>query len=49
VEERLARLTAAARSESNLMPPILEAAEVYATVGEISDALRQVFGEHHES
>jgi methylmalonyl-CoA mutase N-terminal domain/subunit len=49
VEERLARLTAAARTESNLMPPILEAAEVYATVGEISDALRQVFGEHHES
>jgi hypothetical protein len=27
------------------MPPILEAAGVYATVGEISDTLRRVFGE----
>jgi methylmalonyl-CoA mutase N-terminal domain/subunit len=30
------------------MPPILEASAVYATVGEISDTLRGVFGEHRE-
>ena len=33
----------------NLMPPILEAAAVYATVGEISDRLRGVFGEYREA
>jgi methylmalonyl-CoA mutase N-terminal domain/subunit len=30
------------------MPPILEAAEAYATVGEISDRLHSVFGEYRE-
>ncbi len=48
VEERLAALEMAARDGSNLMPPILEAAEAYATVGEISDRLRRVFGEYRE-
>jgi methylmalonyl-CoA mutase N-terminal domain/subunit len=38
-----------ARSEENLMPAILEAVKAYATVGEISDALRKVFGEYQES
>jgi len=38
-----------ARSERNLVPAILEAVKVYATVGEISDALRRVFGEYQES
>ncbi|MEO8521556.1 MAG: methylmalonyl-CoA mutase family protein, partial [Acidobacteriota bacterium] len=32
----------------NLVPPIIEAVEASATVGEISDALRGVFGEHRE-
>jgi methylmalonyl-CoA mutase N-terminal domain/subunit len=32
----------------NLMPYILEAVEAYATVGEISDAFRRVYGEHRE-
>ena len=31
------------------MPRILAAVETYATVGEISDAMRQVFGEYKES
>ena len=31
------------------MPAIAAAVEAYATVGEISDALRRVFGEHQES
>jgi methylmalonyl-CoA mutase, N-terminal domain len=38
-----------ARSGANLMPTILEAAESYATVGEIASALREVFGEYQES
>jgi methylmalonyl-CoA mutase N-terminal domain/subunit len=38
-----------ARTGENLMPAIAEAVEAYATVGEISDALRRVFGEHQES
>jgi methylmalonyl-CoA mutase N-terminal domain/subunit len=39
---------AAARDGSNLVPPIVHAVEARATVGEISDALRAVFGEHKE-
>jgi methylmalonyl-CoA mutase N-terminal domain/subunit len=38
-----------ARSQDNLMPAILAAVKAYATVGEISDALRRVFGEYRES
>jgi len=38
-----------ARTTENLMPAILAAVEAYATVGEISDALRRVFGEYRES
>jgi methylmalonyl-CoA mutase, N-terminal domain len=37
-----------ARSTGNLMPVIVEAVEVNATVGEISDAMRRVYGEYHE-
>jgi methylmalonyl-CoA mutase N-terminal domain/subunit len=48
VAERLAALERAARGDGNLMPPILDAAEAYATVGEISDCLRGVFGEYRE-
>jgi methylmalonyl-CoA mutase N-terminal domain/subunit len=39
----------AARTGANLMPRILAAVEANATVGEISDALRRVFGEYRES
>ncbi len=39
----------AARNGDNLMPHIVHAVENYATVGEISDAMRRVFGEYHES
>jgi methylmalonyl-CoA mutase N-terminal domain/subunit len=38
-----------ASGSDNLMPAILAAVEAYATVGEISDALRRAFGEYHES
>jgi len=39
----------AALSGENLMPKILTAVEAYATVGEISDAMRGVFGEYQET
>lgn len=42
-------VTAAARDGSNVMPAIIAAVEARATVGEISDAMRQVFGEHQET
>ncbi|MEP6715924.1 MAG: methylmalonyl-CoA mutase family protein [Terriglobia bacterium] len=45
---RLIDLEAAARQNENLMPPILAAAEAAATVGEISDCLRGVFGEYRD-
>ena len=38
-----------ARTTENLLPAILAAVEAYASVGEISDALRRVYGEYHES
>jgi methylmalonyl-CoA mutase N-terminal domain/subunit len=46
--QSLTQLDAAARSQDNLMPCILAAAEACATVGEISDTLRRVFGEYRE-
>lgn len=42
----LENLTRAARGSGNLMPFILEAVKAYATLGEIADSLRQVFGEY---
>jgi methylmalonyl-CoA mutase N-terminal domain/subunit len=48
VEESLSALERTARSGANLMPPIVDAADRYATVGEISDRLRAVFGEYRE-
>ncbi|HWQ34395.1 MAG TPA: methylmalonyl-CoA mutase family protein [Blastocatellia bacterium] len=39
----------AARSGENLMPHIITAVEAYATLGEIADAMRRVFGEYSEA
>ncbi len=47
-EAAMRRLEAAARGTDNLMPPIIEAVQAYATVGEISDRLRAVWGSHRE-
>ena len=41
-------VTRAARDGTNLVPPIIAAVEARATVGEIADTLRAVFGEHRE-
>jgi len=46
VDDALDRVRAAARSEQNLMEPIVEAVKVYATVGEICNVLRDEFGEY---
>lgn len=45
----LRRVEDAARNGSNLMPQILNAVESYATVGEIANVLRVVFGEYRET
>jgi len=47
--DALAELTRRASTAENLLPAILTAVDAYATVGEISDALRRVFGEYQES
>jgi len=45
VEAALARLKqAAAREDDNLMPPLVEAAKAYVTLGEMCDALREMWG-----
>jgi methylmalonyl-CoA mutase N-terminal domain/subunit len=45
----LKQVEEAALSSENLMPRIIAAIEAYATVGEISDAMRKVFGEYREA
>jgi methylmalonyl-CoA mutase, N-terminal domain len=49
VEQRLEELKEAARGTDNTMYPILEAVRAYATVQEISDALKEVFGGYRET
>ncbi|MGZ3525328.1 MAG: methylmalonyl-CoA mutase family protein, partial [Thermodesulfobacteriota bacterium] len=48
VKEALAVLKKAAQGTDNVVPPILDAVKAYATLGEISDTLREVFGEYRE-
>ena len=49
VEAALQQLGEAAQSDANLMPPIITAVRTYATLGEICDVLRHVFGEYEPS
>lgn len=44
----LDRLRQTAQGSKNLMPPILDAVRVYATLGEMCDVLREVWGEYEE-
>ncbi len=46
VNAALAAVREAARSEENVMPPIVDAVKAYATVQEISDVFREEFGEY---
>jgi methylmalonyl-CoA mutase N-terminal domain/subunit len=48
VQQVLLEVQTAAEGKTNLMPLLIEAVEAYATLGEISDTLRQVFGEQRE-
>jgi methylmalonyl-CoA mutase N-terminal domain/subunit len=48
VAEALSQLKNAAEGKDNLMAPILRAVKAYATLGEICDILRQVFGEYRQ-
>jgi methylmalonyl-CoA mutase, N-terminal domain len=48
-QRALAGVERAARDGSNLVPPIIAAVEAHATLGEIADALRRVFGEYQDS
>jgi methylmalonyl-CoA mutase N-terminal domain/subunit len=48
-ETTLVRLEEAARGTENVLPRILDCVEAYATVGEISNRLRRVWGEYREA
>jgi methylmalonyl-CoA mutase N-terminal domain/subunit len=48
VSQILDEVRQVARSNENVMPVLIEAVKAYATVGEVSDALRDVFGEYME-
>ena len=48
VKSKIQELKNAAEGNSNLIPYIIEAVKTYATIGEISNALREVFGEYKE-
>ena len=48
VEKALADLAETARGTGNTMYPLLDCVRAYATVGEMCDALRQVWGEYEE-
>ena len=48
VEQSLRDLKKAAADDQNLMPPLLSCVKTYATLGEIMDALKEVFGEYQE-
>ena len=49
VQAALRKVEEAARGTENLLPPLLAAVEAYATVGEIADTLRDVYGEYKEA
>lgn len=49
VNEKLSRLKKAAQGYENLLPFIIDAVRVYASLGEICNTLREVFGEYKES
>src|SRR3989440_1127869 len=48
VQQALTALERGAAGSDNLMPLIIDAVEAYATLGEVSDAMRRVFGEQRE-
>jgi methylmalonyl-CoA mutase N-terminal domain/subunit len=49
VERALRAVRVAAEGTANLLPPMKEALRARATLGDVSDVLREVFGEYHPS
>ena len=49
VDSSLAKIKDAAKSDKNLLPPIIEAANSFATIGEIVISLKEEFGEWNET
>jgi methylmalonyl-CoA mutase N-terminal domain/subunit len=49
VKEKLEKLKVACEGDENVMPYVLDAVKEYATLGEISDVMRDVFGEYEQS
>ena len=49
VEVALDKLKIAAEGEENLMPYLIEAFESYATIGEVCQVLREIWGEYEEN
>ncbi|HWT83408.1 MAG TPA: methylmalonyl-CoA mutase family protein, partial [Candidatus Methylomirabilis sp.] len=49
VQQALRRLAEVAAGPANLLPPLLETVQAYATIGEICDTLRSIFGVHQEA
>ena len=49
VDRALAALKAGARTNASTMPLLLDAVRAYATIGEMCDALREVWGEYEET
>jgi methylmalonyl-CoA mutase N-terminal domain/subunit len=48
VLESLSKIIQDARADINLMPAVIDAVKAYATVGEITDAIKEVYGEYEE-
>jgi len=48
VQQALDRLRVACQNDDNTMPYLIQAAKAYATLGEITDVMREVFGVYHE-
>jgi len=49
VAKSLARVEAACRSGEDVMPPLIDAVKAYATLGEIADVYRRVWGAYRET
>jgi methylmalonyl-CoA mutase N-terminal domain/subunit len=49
VAEALKNIKRVAKSDENIMPVLIEAVKTYATIGEISDVFREVFGEYRDN
>ncbi len=49
VDSNLKSITNASKNETNLIPLIIKAAKSYATLGEIVDSMKVVFGEWQET